>query len=222
MAKEIKNTNEEAVINAVSTTEEFIRKHKGLLYGILIAIAAVILIYVGYTKLIHEPKQAEALGQMYHAEADFRAGEYERALNGDGNILGFTQIIDKYGAKAGEAVYFYAGVCELQLGNFQNAINYLDKYNGKDEILKARAIACKGDAYAGLADYAKAAREFEAAAAVADNVYNAGYLLKAGVAYEELGQPDKALKCYRTIKEKYPQSYEGYDIDKYISRIEVK
>lgn len=222
MAKEIKNPNEEAVVNAVSSTEKFIRNNKGLLYGILVAIAVVILGYVGYTKLIYEPKRAEALEQMYPAEANFRAGDYETALNGDGNVLGFKQIIDKFGAKAGESVYLYAGICDLRLGNYSEAIAHLKKYNGKDEILKARAEACIGDAYVGLEDYASAVKHFEAAAKTADNNFAATYLLNAGVVYEELGNNAKALECYNTIKNKYPQSIEAYDIDKYISRIEIK
>ena len=58
------------------------------------------------------------------------------------------------------------------------------------------------------------------AAKVSDNMFSATYLLKAGITYEELGQRDKALAAYKEIKDKYPQSMEGYDIDKYISRIE--
>lgn len=222
MSKEKINQNEEAVVAAVSKTETFIREKKGLLYGVLIAIVAVIVIYVGYTKLIHEPRQAEALQQMYPAEASFRAGDYDKALNGDDQTMGFSQIISKYGNKAGKAVYLYAGICELQAGNYESAISYLNKYSTKETILAARALACIGDAYVGLGDYGKAVSYFEKAAAKSDNMYSATYLLKAGVTYEELGNNEKALECYNTIKNKYPQSMEGYDIDKYISRIEVK
>jgi hypothetical protein len=35
-----------------------------------------------------------------------------------------------------------------------------------------------------------------------------------------MGDNAKALTYYKRIKDKYPQSIEGYDIDKYISRIE--
>ena len=52
-------------------------------------------------------------------------------------------------------------------------------------------------------------------------MYAAGYLLKAGAVCEKLGQKDQALAFYKRIKEQYPQSMEGYDIDKYISRIEA-
>ena len=153
---------------------------------------------------------------------NFRNMEYELALNGDGNVLGFAQIIDEYGAKGGKSVYFYAGVCELQLGNYESAVSYLKKYNGKDRILAGRALSCLGDAYVGLADYAQAVECFVKAAKVSDDLFSAGYLLKAGVTCEELGDNAKALSYYRQIKDDYPNSMEAYDIDKYISRIEAK
>ena len=92
----------------------------------------------------------------------------------------------------------------------------------KDKILKARATACIGDAYVGLEDYSAALGYFEKAADTIDNMYAAGYLLKAGAVCEKLGQKDQALAFYKRIKEQYPQSMEGYDIDKYISRIEAE
>jgi len=38
---------------------------------------------------------------------------------------------------------------------------------------------------------------------------------------EETGDYEGALSIYNMIKLKYPQTIEGMDIDKYISRIEV-
>ena len=222
MAKEIRNENAEAVVEAVSKTEKFFNENGKLLSGIL---AAVIVVAAGifcWYKFAYQPAVVEAQGQMAVAEANFRTGDFELALNGDGNVLGFAQIIDEYGAKAGKAVYFYAGVCELQLGNWDLAIKNLQAYKGKDAILKARATACIGDAYVGLEDYSKALGYFEKAAAVVDNMFAAGYLLKAGVVAEKLGENAKALGFYETIKDQYPQSIEGYDIDKYIGRIQNK
>ena len=222
MAKEIKNENVEAVVEAVSKTEKFFHEN-GKVLGIAAAavvVAAAVIFCVN--KFVYQPAQAEAQGQMAIAEEIFRTGDYELALNGDGNVLGFAQIIDEYGAKAGKVAPFYAGVCELQLGNWDLALEYLKAYKGKDAILKARAIACMGDAYVGLEDYAKALGCFEKAAAVVDNMFAATYLLKAGVVAEKLGLNEKALGFYTQIKEQYPDSVEGYDVDKYIGRVEVK
>lgn len=222
MSKEIKNENAEAVAEAVSKTELFLNKNKNVILSVLGAVVLIGAGYFCYHKFIYQPKVAEAQEQTFPAEENFRNAEYDLALNGDGNVLGFSQIIKEYGAKAGTAVYFYAGVCELQLGNYESAISYLKSYKGKDEILAARAFACIGDAYVGLEDYNSALTWFEKAAAKADNAFAAGYLLKAGVVCEELGKADKALVLYKKIKESYPQSMEGYEIDKYISRIENK
>ena len=221
MAKEIKNENAEAVVEAISKTEKFFNENGKLLVGIF---AAVVIVCAGvfcWFKFVNQPKVEEALGQMAIAEQNFRQGNYETALNGDGNALGFAQIIDEYGSKAGKAVYFYAGVCELQNGNWEQAVKYLSSYNGNDAILAARAKGCIGDAYVGLEDYKKALGFFEQAAA-ADNMFAAGYLLKAGVTAEKLGDNAKALSFYKKIKDQYPQSMEGYDIEKYIGRIENK
>lgn len=222
MAKETKNQNAEAVAEAVSKTEIFFKENSKTM---AISVAAIIVIAAGFFlwhKFAYEPKRAEAQEQMYPAESNFRNAEYELALNGDGNVLGFAQIIDEYGAKAGKAVYFYAGVCELQLGNYESAISYLKKYNGKDRILAGRAQSCIGDAYAGLEKYQEAVDWFAKAAKTSDDMFSAGYLLKAGVTSEELGDNVKALGFYNDIKDNYPQSMEAYDIDKYISRIEAK
>lgn len=222
MAKEIRNENAEAVVEAVSKTEKFFNENGKLLTWILVALVAVAAAVFCWYKFAYQPALQEAQGQMAYAEENFRGGDYELALNGDGNTLGFVQIIDEYGTKAGKAVYFYAGVCELQLGNFESAIKYLEAYKGSDAILEARATACIGDAYVGLEDYGKALNYFEKAAKAADNMFAAGYLLKAGAVAEKLGENAKALSFYQTIKDQYPQSMEGYEIDKYIGRIENK
>ena len=213
---------QEAIQETVSKTEQFLNENKKTFYGVLIAALVIGLGVLAYTQFILKPQQRDAMEQMYKAEASFAAGEYALALEGDGNNLGFADIAKKYGNKAGAAVNFYAGICELQAGNWQAAIDYLKKYNGKDKILAARATANIGDAYVGLENYAEAVKCFEKAASMSDNMFSADYLLKAGVAYEEMGNDAQALACYNKIKESYPTSIEAYDIEKYISRIEAK
>ena len=212
---------QEKVGETVSKTEQFYNENKKTIWGCFIAAAVIVLGILAYNQFYLKPKKIEAQEQTYPAEAAFRSGDFELALNGDGNNYGFAQVIDEYGKKAGKAVYLYAGICELQLQDYEAAVDYLKKYNGKDPILAARAKACLGDAYIGLQNYDAAISQFEKAAAASDNIFAAEYLLKAAVACEETGDKDKALKLYETIKDKYPQSYEGYDIDKYINRIKI-
>ncbi len=210
---------QENIEQTVSATEQFYNENKKLIWGIVIAVLVIGAGILAYNKFIFQPKCVEAMQQCYPAEMSFQEGEYELALNGDGNNLGFADIISEYGSKAGKAVYLYAGICELQLGNNEEALSYLKKYNGKEPILAARARACEGDAYVALGDYAAAVRSYKAAVAVADNVFAAGYLLKEGSAYEALGQKAEALACYKTIETDYPQSLEAYEIAKNIARV---
>lgn len=221
MAKEI-NKEQEAVMSAVSKTEEFFNKYSKALWISLAVL--VILCGAGYLtyRYAYLPKKAEALGQMYKAEANFRAGNYELALNGDGNDLGFIQLIDEYGKKVGKDAYLYAAICQMELGDAESALKYVSKYSTNDPIMKGRALAVKGDAYVNLDENAKAVKCYENAASASDNNFSAAYLLKAGIIYEAMGEDAKALAAYKEIKEKYPRSFEAYEIDKYIARIEVK
>lgn len=210
---------QENAAEQLSRTEQFYEQNKKWIWGVIIGILVIWLASLAYNRYIYQPKCAEAQEQAFPAENNFRSGEYELALNGDGNVLGFSQIIDDYGTKAGKAVYLYAGICELQLGNYGEAIDYLAKYKGKEPILKARALACQGDAYVGLEEYTKAVSCYKKAVAVNDNAFAAGYLLKEGLAYKALGDNAAALACFRSVKTDYPQSIEAYDIDRYIAEV---
>ena len=210
---------QENIDQTVSAAEQFYNENKKTIW---IAVAAVLVIGLGilaYNKFIYQPKCIEAMQQTYPAEMNFQNGEYALALSGDGNNLGFEDIIAEYGTKSGKAVYLYAGICELQLGNYDEALAYLKKYKGKEPILAARAKACEGDAYVALGDYAAAVRSYKAAVAKGDNVFAAAYLLKEASAHEALGQNAEALACYNAVKTDYPQSIEAYDIDKFIARV---
>ncbi|MBQ9462846.1 MAG: tetratricopeptide repeat protein [Bacteroidales bacterium] len=226
MAKEKVNEKEllrkENLEETVSKTDKFYNENKKTIWTVVCVLVVLALAVFAYVKLVYQPKCVEAAQQAFPAEQSFAAGEFELALNGDGNVLGLADIISEYGGKAGAAVYMEAGVCALQLGQYEDALAYLKKYNGKEPILAARALACQGDAYVGLEKFNEAAAAYDKAASKADNVFAAAYLLKAGIVYEQLGDKAKAISCYRTIKEKYPQSVEGYEIDKYITRAEAE
>lgn len=221
MAKEVQVENE-VVINVVTKVEQFLTEYKKVIWGSIAAL--VVLCAAGYCvyQFIYMPAKAEALHQMSKAEENFRNGNYELALGGDGNILGFEEIIAEYGSKAGKSVYLYAAICAMQTGDADKALEYAAKYSTSDQTLAGRAEAVKGDAYCNKGDYAKAAAAFEKAAKVSDNVFSAGYLVKAGEAYEAMGQNAKALAAYELVKDQYQNSIEAADIDKYIARIAVK
>lgn len=204
----------------LSRAEQFYNSYKKYLWGAGLVVVLVGAIALAYNKFVYQPQCAEAMSQAFPAENNFQNGEFELALKGDGNVLGFEQIIEEYGTKAGKDVYLYAGICEYQIGQYDSCLVYLKNYSGKDEILSARAKCTMGDAYVGLEQYEKAIACYKDAAAIQDNVFVATYLVKEGLAHEKLGDKASALKCYIKVRDFYPNSIEGYDIAKNIARVE--
>ena len=215
--EEIRQQN---VAEAVSKTEVFFKENGKIIYGCVIGVLVIALCVLAYNRFILQPKKQQATDQMAQAERWFEAGEYELSLIGDDNYPGFEEILDTYGSKAGEAVYLYTGVAKLYVGEYEDAIKYLKKYNGEDPILLARAQACIGDAYVELNNCKTAVSWYEKAAKTTDNALAAQYLLKAGIAAEAAEEPEKALSFYQTIKDQWANAPEAMEIDKYITRIQ--
>jgi len=217
-----KQTNESEINvgEAINKTENFLERNGKTLAYAAIAIVVIIALGFGYQYLYRAPLKKEALDQMFVAEQHFRADAFEQALNGDGNALGFSQIIDEYGSAAPQSVHFYAGVCQLHLGNYNEAIASLKKYKSDDPILYARSLCNIGDAYASMSQNSEALSFYKKAAAQSDNIFSAQYLMKAAFIEELNGNKDAAVKIYEDIKVRYPQSMEGFEADKYISRLQ--
>lgn len=223
MAKNQQNPEVQEVQEVqVSGFEKFVKKYQTILGWTIIAALVIVFGALAINKWYLTPAREEARGQMFPAEQQFEKDNYQVALEGDGNILGFAQIISEYGFKCDKSAYLYAGICAYKLERYDEAIGYLGKYDGKDKILKAKAICAAGDCYAAKGDNAQALAFFKKAAAVEDNLYRATYLFKAGIICEEMGDEAQALKLYKEIETKYPQSAEGYEVIKYISRIQNK
>ncbi|MGC9354393.1 MAG: tetratricopeptide repeat protein, partial [Mariniphaga sp.] len=48
------------------------------------------------------------------------------------------------------------------------------------------------------------------------------YMMKAAKLLESMDELEDALALYKEIKEKYPETTEGQNVDKYIARVEIK
>ena len=227
MAKENVKKDEERLESIESTlgkTEMFVENNKKTITAVVIAVVIVILAIFGIKKYYIDPRNDEAMLQMFRAEQFFAADDYATALNGDGNNLGFMDIINNYGGtKSGNLARYYAGVCYLNLGEFENAIKYLGEYKGKDDIVKPLAMGLMGDAYLELDNPAEAAKCYERAALDSKNSFTSPMMLmKAGYSYEMVDNFEKALEMYNIIKTEYPNSNEGFSIEKNIAYVKAK
>jgi predicted negative regulator of RcsB-dependent stress response len=194
---------------------------KYIVYGF----AAIVLLiggYVIYQNYFKKPEEQKAADAMWKAEEFYRTDSIRLALNGSGANQGFLRIISKYGGtKAGNLARFYAGSCYMKLGDFNNAIKQLKEFNTSDELLKVRAAGLLGDAYAETGKKNEAVENYKKAGTIfeEDNVNSPEYLFRAGLMYETMGKNQDAIEMYSIIKQKYPSTQRGIEIDKYLARL---
>jgi len=218
--------------DTLGRTEQFVENNKkNLGYGVL-GLMVLIVLVIAYFNYVKEPNEQEAYETIFMAEQYFAKDSFNLALNGDRDYPGFLDIIDEYGStKSGNLAHYYAGICYLRLANdneatrdeyFNNAIDELSSFSGDDINIKPMAIGGIGDAYMELGDMDKAVSYYIKAANHNDNKFTTPlFLKKAGMTYSILGEHQKALDAFNTIKTKYYQSTEGRDIKKYIGREEA-
>ncbi|MEZ5007674.1 MAG: tetratricopeptide repeat protein [Chitinophagales bacterium] len=188
--------------------EHFIENNQNIILGVLGVIILAIAIFVGYKRFIVAPKEAEAKSVVFYAQNWFAADSFKLALEGDGANYGFYDIIDEYKVtKIGKMARYYAGISELQLGNYDAAITQLSKFKTSDDNVQAVAYAAIGDANAQLGNMDKAITQYKKAAETATlKSVSAAYFFRAGKAYEVNEDYKGAKEMYKKIVSLYPDA----------------
>lgn len=226
MAKKEENKsvieNQEVLQEKVLGFESWLEKHPKTIGGILALLLLAVAGYFGFN-YYKDSQDVEAQREMFQAVYYFEADSLKLALNGDGNNLGFIDIIDEYKfSNAANLAHFYAGVCYMKQGNYDAAILYLQDYSSNDLLVQPRAYSLIGDAYMELLKYDDAVKYYNKAAGYEPNkFYTPNYLMKAAVAYEKLNQNDKAKEAYDKIITEFWDSPEYQNAVKLKARLET-
>lgn len=207
----------------IKSSEALIDKYKKpVMAGLAVVVVAVAGFFL-YKSFILEPKNQKANEALFKGEQYFAMNDYDKALKGDSTgYKGFIYIAEEYSStKAGNLARLYAGMSYAQSGNYQEAVKYLESYDEcDDEMITPAAVGVLGNCYAQLNQLDKATATLLKAAEMADNTtLSPMYLQQAGEIFESQGNTDKAMNCYKEIKNKYPQSMQAVEIDKYIERL---
>jgi tetratricopeptide (TPR) repeat protein len=210
--------------SALTKTERFIEENQKPVTYVVGAIILVVVAYLGFTRFYMQPREKEAQSQMFMAENYFERDSFNLAINGDGNYLGFLDIIDDYGmTKSANLAKYYTGISYLHLGQYEEALDYLKRFKTKDLLLGPIAEGAKGDASLELGDTDVALKHYRKAFRMNDNELTTPvYMMKAARLLESMDELEDALVLYKEIKEKYPETNEGQNVDKYIARVEMK
>lgn len=212
----------ENVEQTLTRTEKYLEEnYKTLLIGLAVIAGLAGLIWLGSIYL--NKRSSDAQSQMFQAERYFEIDSVSLALNGDGNYLGFIDISQSYKmTKAANLAKYYAGICYLKLGEYEDAIKYLESFKKRDNVLAATATGAIGDAYVELGDMAKGVTYYAEAASFSSNEFlTPVFLMKEGQVHESLGDYGKALEAYQRILDEYPTSTEGTTVEKHIARVNL-
>ena len=219
MAEDLETTGEN-IQDRIGQIEEFVEQNQKAVIGGAAALAVVILavIYIFVKWLPDENLKAQKA--IYMAEFAFAKDSFNVALNGNVANKGFAEVASKYSmTHTGNLANYYAGICCLNLKKYDEAIKYLDKFSTNDAILGALKLSATGDAYTELGKFDDGVKYYEKAANFSDNQnYTPYFLFKTGLAYEKAKKYADAKKLYEKIRDQYPSSEEGRDIEKYIAR----
>ena len=223
-----KKKQDETLVDLVEAREhaqDFFERHQNLIVGVVAAIVLVAIGVFAYFNFYKAPRELEASEQMYQAQFQFERDSFALALsNPGGGFDGFLDIIDNYnGTKAANLAKYYSGVCYLNLGQYDIAIEYFESFKPKDEVTAVMKQGALGDCYSSLGDMDKALDLYSKAANMEDNdLLTPYYLKKSAMLLEKQGDHAAALELYKRIKDEYPDSPDGRVIQKYIVRAEAK
>lgn len=204
--------------------EQFVEKHLNTMLYIALGVIVIAFGIWAYVKYVHQPRGIKAANTLFPAEEQFISGADSAALYPTGvGTAGLLDVTKKYGGrKAGNLAHAYAGICFYDMGQYEKAIQELKKFKSKEQMVAPSITRLIGDCHVQLGQLPEAAKLFMQAAKEASNpVVSPGCLIKAGRVYEELGQLDKALQSYKTIKDTYYSSPELREAEAAIIRVEA-
>lgn len=222
MADIKKNQGAPEVEETLSKSEEFFVKNKKMIIGAVVALVVIIAGCVLYNTYVAKPNEQKASTILAKGQDYFQTQQFEKALKGDSTgYAGFVKIADEYSSTdAGNLANLYAGLCYANLDKWQEAAQYIEKFDAKDDqMISPAALGALGNVYAHLNQLDKAVSTLKKAAEKADNnSLSPTFLIQAGQILESQNKKDEALKLYQTIKEKYFNSMQYQTIDEYIER----
>lgn len=196
--------------------------------GLVVLIAAFC-----FFKFYYMPeKEAEAANEIFWAQNFFEKDSFNIALKGgvmvtaaDGQkqMMGFEQIADEYSmTKSGNLANYCAGICYLRTGKFEQAIEFLGKYDNNDHIIAPIALGAIGDCNMELNRVDEAVKYYTKAADKSNNTFTTPYFLKkAGFAYEQKANYEEALKMYERIEKEFATTEIGREIEKSIAKVKA-
>lgn len=208
--------------NAIGRTEDFLHRNGKSLLTVVLVIVLAVGGYFAYKHLYLAGRGERAAAAMFVAQQNLAQEMYEVALHGDGNNLGFLDVIAHYGSTPhGNIANHYAGLCFVKLGDFDSAMEHLERYRRvrgvPAHLVNAQNFGLRGDIHVQRNELERAVEMYEHAVHIGENPMTSPYYLKKmGLALMAINRPVEAMSAFQRILDEYPASFEARDIEKYM------
>ena len=214
---------EDQLATATARSMTFFEEHRNLMIGIAAGLLVLIVgaLLYNWWQGKKDAEAAEALGAVL---TSYEQGNYAQALDGAAGEPGLLSIADQYGSTdTGNLAAFYAADALYQLGRYDEALTYFERYDIADDILGASALAGQAAIHEQQGDYAAAARLYRRAAGAYESAATRpDYLIAAGRNYEAAGDFAAAQSDYEAYLKDYGDTPNAVLVEALLARAKAE
>lgn len=191
----------EPILPAEESSVETANKARKIMMWATIAVAIVVIGVLLYIFAYKQP--AVAKGNEAIGDAD-RIALFEG--NDSTALAAYEAVAANHGFDAGNRAALESAIILYRQGEYQKALDYVEKYSATDNVVGPLAYGLKGDCLVNLDKYADAVKAFNKAISASDNNPQLVpyFLQKKAVVLCAEGNFAEAAKAYKEIEEKYP------------------
>ncbi|MEX0639046.1 MAG: hypothetical protein WDZ29_04435 [Balneolaceae bacterium] len=199
----------DALIEYSSRALYFYRQNRAAIIGVCLLVVGIIgfAIFLIFNSNQQQERSQQLLGV---AEQYYFEGDLQRALYGDEDAmtLGFIQIADNFQrTQSGNLANYYASAVLYDLENYQEALEYIDRFDPPEGILGVGSISLKAVILSELGRHREAADTFLRAAEWNENsLTTPQHMLEAAGAYNVAGEPERSRELLGELLRLYPNS----------------
>lgn len=211
-------TSIDEINDSLSSIEQHVENNQKIITWFIIGIVVVAALVLGYVYGIHIPNVEKA--EVAMSDADMQAAQGNDSVA----LVQYKAIANEYSVAPANRANLEVAIRLYDNGKYQEAINYLEKFDVSEALVGAASQSLMGDCYVNLKKYDEALKYFEKAVKISDDnsLYTPLFMMKEATVYREQKNFKSEVEIYKTIDTKYPEFAQMYQVDitKYLERAE--
>lgn len=222
MAKEKNEETRTSIDNIndhLTGIEQKVQNNQKVIMWLTVGAAVIVALIFLWIYGIRQPAINSANEAISQADTQLMLGNDTIAL------AQYMQVADEHGYDAGNRATLNAAILLYKEKRYQDAINYLQRYDVKESVIGAASKSLEGDCYVNLKQYDQALGCFREAAKISDKnpAYTPYFLLKEATVLHEMKDYKQEAEIYAEILKDYPSygDQTRIDLERYQKRAEA-